>query len=383
MWSSTSTKCEPFACCRRPVWSHGCVIAPANTTLARGLAGIVGGVDPVSRRYTDEILDIGTCAGLDSVGVAPATTLWRTRAALIERRAAGLHADMKFTYLNPERSTEPTRVVAGARAIVVGARSYLEADPVVAESARAYGEVARYAWRDHYAPLRDSLRTVARQLKADGYKAVVIADDNGLVDREVAYLAGIGWYGKNANLLLPGRGSWYVLGAVVTTAPLVPAPEPVADGCGACRRCLDACPTAAIIAQGVIDANRCLAWIVQRPGTVPLEYRTAIGTRVYGCDDCQDVCPPNVRFGRPRRSHSDTMSHIDLVWLLDAPDTEILDLVGQWYIADRDLRWLRRNALVALGNVGNKSVEAIAALERYRLGPDELLAEHAAWALGQ
>jgi epoxyqueuosine reductase len=239
--------------------------------------------------------------------------------------------------------------------------------------------VARYAWVDHYAPLRDALGVVAQQLRGDGWKAVVVADDNALVDREAAYRAGLGWYGKNANLLLPGRGSWFVLGSVVTDAPLQSASEPVPDGCGACHRCLDACPTGAIVAAGVVDARRCLAWLLQRPGAIPVEFRVALGDRIYGCDDCQTVCPPNVRFGRAEPVEAEADPIVDLVELLEADDATLLARHGRWYIAGRDPRWLRRNALVALGNVGDDRASAI--LNRYRDGDDELLAEHAAWAL--
>ena len=178
---------------------------------------------------------------------------------------------MAFTYRNPERSTDPSRVVAGARSLVVGARNYLRTEP---EGPRpSGGSVARYAWIDHYVPLRAALATVADRLRGDGWKAVVVADDNAIVDREAAFRAGLGWYGKNANLLLPGKGSWFVLGSVVTDAPLDAAGATVPDGCGTCRRCIDACPTAAIVAPGVVDARRCLAWILQRAGSIPVEFR--------------------------------------------------------------------------------------------------------------
>ena len=130
----------------------------------------------------------------------------------------------------------------------------------------------------------------------------MVADDNALVDREAAYRAGLGWYGKNANLLLPGEGSWFVLGSVVTDAPAAPPSRPrrCADGCGTCTRCLDGCPTGAIVAPGVVDARRCLAWLLQVEGAFPREHRVALGDRLYGCDDCQEVCPPNRR-RRPQR----------------------------------------------------------------------------------
>jgi epoxyqueuosine reductase len=331
-------------------------------------------------RYTETLCRLGTEAGLDAVGVAAATVFASTREILHDRRAQGQHGDMAFTYRNPERSTDPSRVVADAAAIVVGARTYLRAE---ADAARGPGSpggtVARYAWVDHYAPLRAALGVVADRLRADGWRAVVVSDDNALVDREAAYRAGLGWYGKNANLLLPGRGSWFVLGSVVTNAPLEPAREPVADGCGACHRCIDACPTGAIVAPGVVDARRCLAWILQRPGSIPVEFRVALGDRLYGCDDCQTVCPPNVRFGRAEAIEADADPTVDLVELLDGDDADLLARHGRWYIAGRDPRWLRRNALVALGNVGDDQADPV--LVRYRDGDDDVLAEHAAWAL--
>ena len=247
----------------------------------------------------EELRALGLASGLDAVGVAPATPFVATRRHLEARKAAGLHGGMGFTYRNPARSTDPGAAVAGARALVVGARAYHQPTPPA--PAGPAGRVARYAWVDHYRPLRDGLRAVARRLKADGWRAVVFADDNSLVDREAAYRAGLGWYGKNANVLLPGLGSWFVLGAVVTDAPLAPAAAPVDDGCGSCRRCLDGCPTDAIVAPGVVDARRCLAWLVQQPGSFPVEYREALGDRIYGCDDCQEVCPPNRRAERDGR----------------------------------------------------------------------------------
>lgn len=329
--------------------------------------------------YTRRVCRLGTDAGLDAVGVAPADVFAGTRTILKERKAAGLHGDMAFTYRNPDRSTDPSRVVSGARALVVGARNYLRAAPA---GQRGEGVVARYAWVDHYAPLRAALGAMAARLRGDGWRAAVVADDNALVDREAARRAGIGWYGKNANLLLPGKGSWFVLGSVVTDAPLEPAAALLDDGCGACHRCLDACPTGAIVAPGVVDARRCLAWLVQRAGTFPVEHRVALGARLYGCDDCQTICPPNVRFGREEPADAEATAAVDLVELLAADDATLLARHGRWYIPERDPRWIRRNALIALGNAGRGDA-ARAVLERYRRGPDEVLAEHAAWALAR
>jgi epoxyqueuosine reductase len=333
----------------------------------------------------DEIVAIGAEHGITHLGVAPANVLERARSALHDRKAAGLHAGMAFTYRNPDRSTDPQRAVPGARSIIVAARPYRAVDEPD-RPAGAQARVGRYAWVDHYEPLRTGLRAIARRIRRADHRAVAFADDNSIVDREVAHLAGIGWFGKNANILLPGAGSFFVLGSVVTTAEY-PVGEPVADGCGSCRRCLDGCPTAAIVAPGVVDARRCLAWLLQQPGTFPPEHREELGDRLYGCDDCQEVCPPSVLRGRPHRVAltEPPQAWVDVLDLLDATDDELLARHGRWYLADRDPRWWRRNALIVLGNLGPSLGDAEIdrarqVIDRYRASADPILAEHATWA---
>lgn len=331
-----------------------------------------------SETYTAELLRLVREAGADRVGVTSAEPLTRARAALEARLAAGQTDTMQFTFRNPERSTTPTLSVHGARSIIVAARSYYSAAPAV--DAEFPARVARYAWRDHYEPLRAALRIAAQRLKHDGHRATVFADDNSIVDREVAYRAGLGWFGKNANLMLEGLGSWFVLGCVVTTAELDFTDRVVDDGCGACRRCLDACPTGAIVEPGVVDARKCLAWLLQKPGTFDPAYREALGTRIYGCDDCQEACPPTMRKALDR-TVGDERATVDAMELLTAPDGEVLNIVGTWYVADRDPRWVRRNALLVLGNSGaNENDDVVSILSRYLQGDDEMLREHAEWA---
>jgi epoxyqueuosine reductase len=356
-----------------------------------GRAGHDGSVPtavPTARPVPDtaDLLALGRAHGLDAVGVAPAAAFDTTRHHLERRKAAGLHAGMAFTYLRPARSCDPAAAVPNARALVVGARSYRRAvvDGAHDRAAPPVGRVARYAWEDHYGPLRAALTVVAHRLAADGWRARVVADDNALVDREAAYRAGIGWYGKNANLLLPGEGSWFVLGSVITDAPLDAATERVADGCGTCTRCLDGCPTGAIVAPGVVDARRCLAWLLQIDGDFPREHRVALGDRLYGCDDCQEVCPPNRRVARTAAgppAGGSAQATVDLIELLAASDAELLDRHGRWYVPRRQARYLRRNALVVLGNVGDPADErVVAALRRALAAADPLVRRHAVWA---
>jgi epoxyqueuosine reductase len=229
---------------------------------------------------------------------------------------------------------------------------------------------------------------VVHRLRRDGYRAVAVADDNSLVDREAAYRAGLGWFGRNANLLIDGAGSWFVLGGVVTNAALPPSADtPIGDGCGRCTRCIPACPTGAIVADGVIDASRCLAWVLQKPGSIPVDLRSSVGDRLYGCDDCQTACPPTVRFGPRQSANTDqpVRRSVPLVDLLEADDAQAVALWGRWYLADRDPRWIRRNALVVAGNVAsahNGADTALrAAIGSCAAGDDPILAEHAQWAL--
>lgn len=319
--------------------------------------------------------------GLDRLGVTAVEVFDRTRRDLDERKEAGLQADMQFTYRNPARSTEPDRILEGARTMVVAAKAY--AHRVEPPPAGAVGRVARYAGGDHYSSLRTGLEQVAEYLEALGGRARVVFDDNAMVDREAARRAGLGSYGKNSNMLIEGAGSWFVLGAVVTDLDLVSA-EPVlelapdADPCGSCRRCMDACPTGAIVAEGVVDARRCLAWLVQARGTFPAEFRNALGDRIYGCDTCQEVCPENRRHAVPSEASG---SWVDVISLLDASDEELLERHGSWYIADRDPGVVRRNALIVLGNVADPEHPDVDRVLRGALRHDRaMIRAHAVWA---
>ncbi|MCY4630838.1 MAG: tRNA epoxyqueuosine(34) reductase QueG [bacterium] len=335
--------------------------------------------DMTSAGLQREVSEAGRRAGLTAVGVAPVEVFEGTRRILGERKAQGHHGGMQFTYRNPERSTDPGRILPAAASLVVGALNYARPAASGPATGRPMARVARYASGDVYEELRSALGVVARVLVDAGHRAVVVADDNALVDREAARRAGLGYYGKNSNLLLAKRGSWFVLGSVVTDAVLPPAVEQVPDGCGPCRRCLDGCPTDAIIAPGVVDARRCLAWLVQATGDFPVEFREALGDRLYGCDDCQEVCPPNRR--QPEATDPGDEASVDVLDLLAAGDEELMERHGRWYIPDRDPRYLRRNALVVLGNIADGGdPEVSETLRRYRGHPDPMLAAHASWA---
>ena len=356
------------------------------------------GTDEVVTVDVGTLVDIGRTAGLCAVGVCGAEPFSTVAEALHERKQAGLHGGMQFTYRNPDRSTDPGRLVPGAAALIVGALEF-EADAGdPPDDGHPYARVAAYARADHYAALRAALETMAEPLRAAGHRAVVSADENSLVDRAAAHRAAIGWWGKNSNILVPDVGSLVVLGAVVTDAPIAPEDtnSGVADGCGSCRQCLDGCPTGAIIAPGTVDARRCLAWLVQTDGVFDPDYRVALGDRIYGCDDCSDVCPPNrarVRLNRRTRPRPDAAAEVDpsavpaaggawvaVLDMLDASDDALMARFGRWYIPRREPRYLRRNALVVLGNVGEPSDPRVRAAVDRALGDDDpLIRAHAVW----
>lgn len=342
--------------------------------------------------FEAELEQVGLDAGLSTIGFATAEPLVDTRDILVERKAEGLHDGMQFTYRNPDRSTTPQATLDTAASLIVAARAYAAPDlrdqssdaQSDADAARPRAAIAAYAWRDHYRDLRDGLEAMAEVLRSRGHTARVVADDNALVDRAAAERAGLGWFGKNSNLLLPGAGSWFVLGSVMTDAALTPS-DPVAPACGACRRCLDGCPTGAIVAPGVIDAGRCLAWLLQKTGDFPQEYRAALGNRIYGCDDCQEVCPPNRQAAAS--AVGDEVTHVDIISLLEASDAEIEQRHGRWYIPKREMSYVRRNALVALGNELARNGAPVAlvtgVVTACLRSEDGMVRRHAAWAAGR
>jgi epoxyqueuosine reductase len=323
---------------------------------------------------TAQVVQLGEELGLDAVGVTRAEAYTGTERHIVERRERGLFAGMKFTMAQPERSCHPETLLDGARSVVSAALCYWQAE---APLEPGHGRLARYTWSDGYAELREKLDALGRRL---GGQYRVLVDANQHVDREAAARSGVGFYGKNTMLITRRHGSWVVLGTLVTTAELEPT-DPFDADCGDCRLCIDACPTGALDEPGTVDANRCLSYWTQAPAPVPEPYRAALGAQVYGCDICQDVCPWN-RGVRKRRSGAETdAGHIDLVAWLRADGRELVDEYARLYVPRNEPRWLRRNAVIALGNVGDRDdLQLLAEVAR---GDDELERDHAEWAMAR
>jgi epoxyqueuosine reductase len=247
----------------------------------------------------------------------------------------------------------------------------------VGEPGPGEGRLPRYTWRDGYAELREKLDALGRRL-GGAYR--VLVDANQHVDREAAARSGVGFYGKNTLLITRRHGSWVVLGTLVTDVELEPTPRLELD-CGSCRLCIDACPTGALDEPGVLDSTRCLSYWTQAPGPIPEEYRAPLGTQVYGCDICQDVCPWN-RGVEKRRSTEPLPAGaeptVSLVDWLESDDDELAERYDRLYFPRNDGRYLKRNALVAAGNAGDPALAD--AVDRYAESDDELLADHARWA---
>jgi epoxyqueuosine reductase len=315
--------------------------------------------------------------GIDAVGAAPAEPYEETERHIRERRARGLFADMRFTMARPDVSCHPQKLLPNARTVVSAALSYYAPGP---EPGPGEGRLPRYTWADCYAELREKLAALGRRL---GGSYRVLVDANQHVDREGAARAGVGFYGKNTLLITRRHGSWVVLGTLVTTVDVEPRP-PLALDCGSCRLCVDACPTGALDEPGVLDSTRCLSYWTQSPDPIPAQYRAPLGTQVYGCDICQDVCPWNR--GTEKRRAAETLPDdaepvVSLLDWLQAPDDELRERYDRLYVPRNDARYLRRNALVAAGNSRDPSLAS--AVERYAASDDPLLREHATWALAE
>ena len=311
------------------------------------------------------------------LGVAPAEPYAETERLIAERRARGLFGDLRFTLTNTQRSCHPERLVRGARSVIAAAMPLWRPAPPRPEGPA--GRMPRYAWSDPYAPLRERLTGIAERLRARGARCAVFVDSNHHVDRDAAVRAGLAFSGRNTMAIVPGEGSFVSLGAIVTDADLEPAADLVPPGCGSCTLCLDACPTEALIEPGVLDATRCLSTTTQARGPVPDKHADALEDRVYGCDICQDVCPWNTGpAGRRADLPEDPGAWVSLADWLELPGEELLERHAHLYVPERDPRYLRRNALVALGN-GPAEYRELA--RPYADDPDPLLRDAARRAL--
>jgi epoxyqueuosine reductase len=326
---------------------------------------------------TAELSRLAAGLGFDVIGAARAEPYEETERHIRERKEKGLFADMRFTMARPDVSCHPEQLVEGARTVISAALCYYEPAP---PPAPGEGRLPRYTWRDAYSELRRALNELGERL-GGAYR--VFVDANEHVDREAAVRAGVAFYGKNTMAITHRHGSWVVLGTLVTDVEIEPTPRLELD-CGSCRLCIDACPTGALDTPGTLDATRCLSYWTQAPAPIPDEYRTELGDMVYGCDICQDVCPWNrgveKRLSGTQLSAGSTPT-VSLRDWLERDGDDLVHELDRLYVPRNDARWLRRNALVAAGNVGGPDLVAV--VDRFLADDDPVLSDAAAWALAR
>lgn len=309
--------------------------------------------------------------------------------------ANGRHGEMDWLLRNATRRVNPQQVLSGAKSILCLAVSYTKSSPAPesgirhpASASTSSGVVARYAqFADYHDVIGTRLTELTRfldQLGGAGTRSLWYVDTGPLLERDLAQRAGIGFVGKHTNLISRTLGNWIFLSEIITTLELSPdAPEK--NHCGRCTACLTACPTQAITAPFQLDARRCISYLtIELKGSIPMEFRPAIGDRIYGCDDCLAVCPWN-RFAREGSLMKDhrrqDFDRPDLLQLLGLDDTGFKQRFAGTPMLRTKRRGLLRNVCVALGNVGDRS--ALPALDRARRDPEPLIQEHATWAVEQ
>jgi len=329
----------------------------------------------------------GAELGFQQVGVTD-TDLSDAERHLDRWLALGRHGEMGYMRRHGRKRTRPAELVPGTLRIISARMDYLPQEPdpseILEDPSAAF--VSRYALgRDYHKLLRRRLEGLARRIVSEvgpfGYRAFV--DSAPVMEKAIAAKAGLGWIGKHSNLLHRDAGSWFFLGELYTDLPL-PIDAPVEEHCGSCRACLDICPTRAIVAPYQVDARRCISYLtIELKGSIPESLRPLMGNRIYGCDDCQQVCPWN-RFATPSDENDFAPRHgldrATLLTLFGWSEADFLNRTeGSAIRRIGYLRWLR-NLAVALGNA-QRDPAIIAALEGRRDHPDATVREHVAWAL--
>ena len=323
--------------------------------------------------------------GFDSCRIA-ACTVPAHATEFREWLREGAHGEMNYMERGEEKRCDPQQVLPGARSIVALALNYFQGEqPPRRSETAARGKIARYALGDDYHKVIESkLEEVDRFLRGFGGHQKCYVDTGPILERDHAAQAGIGWHGKNTMLIDEQLGTWFFLAEILTTLEL-PPDQPVPDRCGTCDRCIKACPTAAITGPHRLDARRCISYLtIELKGSIPLELRPLIGDRIFGCDDCLEVCPWN-RFARVSHetafSARQSTTGMSLREYLELTDAAFRALFKTSPIKRIKRRGFLRNVCVALGNAGDAS--DIPALERAAADPEPLIAEHARWAIHQ
>jgi len=339
----------------------------------------------VTLNLTERVFAAAREEGFDHCAAAPVRSL-AAAGRLQEWLGDQMHGSMAWLARDPARRADPARVVPEARSVLVVARNYYTGH--AAAEAPDTARISRYAWGEEYHDiLHKAVRSLYDRIReiAPGAAGRYYVDTGPVMEKAWAEVAGLGWIGKHTNVIRRGEGSWFFLGAILLDLELDWG-QPARDHCGTCTACIDVCPTEAIVAPYVLDARRCISYLtIENRGPIPREFRGPMGNRVFGCDDCQDVCPWN-RFAVPGASAAA---------FAPRPGNQAPSLMSlfQLDIDEFRLRFrrspvkrarfdgFRRNVAVALGNSGDR--RAVAMLSEALRQDSSLVRGHCAWALGR
>lgn len=325
--------------------------------------------------------------GIDDVGVASADPFVTLKQRLIRHRELGRESGFEEPDL--EKRTNPALLFEDPQSILAIAIAYPSklSDPPKSEPGERRGIMSRSAWgEDYHIVLRDRLAKLESWLRerVPWIRVESMVDTGALSDRAVAERAGIGWSGKNCAIISPKLGSWIYLGEMITNLPL-PPDVPVTEGCGSCTKCIDACPTGALVGAGELDAKRCISFVTQTKGMVSDEFMRKIGNRLYGCDTCQVVCPVNKGKNwthQPELQPDNDLVKPLLIPLLQMGNRDFKNAYGKTSSAWRGRKPIQRNAVIALGNF--KDPSAVPHLiQVLKEDPRPVLRGTAAWSLAR
>jgi epoxyqueuosine reductase len=323
--------------------------------------------------------------GFDGFGVA-SPQLGRSGERLGKWLDSGYDGEMSYIRRGEEKRKNPDLVLKGVKSILCFRTNYytMEKDMSYIRH-RNIADISLYALNnDYHDTITPRLRQMEKKIQQEfeGYRTRIYVDTGPILEKPLAQQAGLGWIGKHTNLLTEGKGSWYFLSEILTDLVL-PSSQPADDHCGTCRSCIDICPTDAIIAPYVLDSKRCISYLtIELKGVIPVEFRKAIGNRIYGCDDCQIVCPWNsyaIKTDHPDfQNKKGTLKLIDLIQI----SQEVFSQKFKGSPIKRiKRRGLLRNVAVALGNSGN--TQAIPILLKILDDKEPLIRAHVVWALGE
>jgi len=348
---------------------------------------------------TETLKDRARALGFCAVGVTDAEPFVEAESAAASRTAEGLLDGLSWwSPMRAHASADPRRAMPDARSVIALAFPHPLPDshsPPVRGSGGEdspggdgpRGRIAAYALgRDYHDALLERMQPLLSMLRERGYDAKTYVDHGWMLDRAAAARAGLGWLGKNTNLLVPGAGSYVLLAEIVTSAALQPD-QPLKKSCGSCDACLRVCPTGALVKPGVLDNRRCISfWTIEHRGVIPREIRPLIGEWIFGCDLCQEICPVNVR---PDAPDAEALTAFGPMMEPRPRLEELLPLDEETFRARfrQSAVWrtrrsgLLRNVCIALGNVADR--RSVPALSRALVDNEALIRGHAAWALGR